>query len=73
LIASRATLAFKGCAVTLDAQIMILNKVFGLGIKFDGHILRKPSLNPALIDNYLNTKEKSLLMVEQTRRFLQKI
>ncbi|HET6253002.1 MAG TPA: recombinase family protein [Puia sp.] len=59
-------------SVTLDGQLILLNKVFELGIKFDGHILRTPSLNPALIDNYLNTKEKGLLIVEQPDDFLHK-
>jgi hypothetical protein len=42
-----------------------LNKVFEVGIKYYGTILRTPMINPALIDNDLPIKEKGLLEVEQ--------
>jgi site-specific DNA recombinase len=58
--------------LTLDGQQMLLKKVFELGIKYDGHTFRTPMLNPALADNYLNTKEKGLLLVEQHDDFLRK-
>jgi hypothetical protein len=49
---------------------MLLKKVFEVGIKYDGKVLRTPMINPALIDNYFRMKEKGLLVVEQPDDFL---
>jgi len=59
-------------STTLEGQQMLLRKVFEVGIKYDGTILRTPMINPALIDNYLGMKEKELLIVEQPDEFLLK-
>jgi hypothetical protein len=48
----------------LEGQQMLLKRVFEVGITYDGRVLRTPSLNPALIDNYLGLKNKDLLVVE---------
>jgi hypothetical protein len=59
-------------STTLEGQQMLLKKVFEVGIKYDGRVLRTPMINPALVDNYLAIKEKGLLVVEQPDDFLQK-
>jgi site-specific DNA recombinase len=59
-------------STSLEGQQLLLNRVFEVGIKYDGTILRTPMLNPALIDNYLGMKEKGLLLVEQPDDFLVK-
>ena len=51
---------------------MLLKRVFEVGFMFDGTIVRTPSLNPALVDNYFTMKEKGLLLVEQPDDFLRK-
>jgi hypothetical protein len=55
---------------TLEGQQMLLKKVFEVGIKYDGIILRTPMINPALVDNYLRIKEKGLILVDQPDAFL---
>ena len=59
-------------STTLEGQQMLLKKVFEVGIKYDGKVLRTPMINPALVDNYLAMKEKGLLVVEQPDDFLRK-
>jgi len=51
---------------------MLLKRVFEVGIKYDGAVVRTLSINPALVDNYFNMKEKGLLVVEQPDDFLLK-
>ena len=57
-------------STTLEGQQLLLKKVFEVGLMYDGHILRTPMINPALVDNYLNMKNKGLLLVEQPDDFL---
>jgi site-specific DNA recombinase len=59
-------------ACSLEGRQILLKRVFEVGFMCDGHIVRTPSLNPALIDNYFRMKEKGLLIVEQPDDFLQK-
>ena len=59
-------------ACSLEGQQMLLKKVFEVGLVYDGHIVRTPSINPALVDNYFRMKEKGLLVVEQPDDFLLK-
>jgi site-specific DNA recombinase len=59
-------------ACSLEGQQMLLKKVFEVGFMYDGKVVRTPSLNPALIDNYFSMKEKGLLVVEQPEDFLLK-
>jgi site-specific DNA recombinase len=59
-------------STTLEGQHLLLNKVFELGLLYDGHIFRTQMINPALVDNYLAIKEKGLLLVEQPDDFLLK-
>ncbi|HEY8968165.1 MAG TPA: recombinase zinc beta ribbon domain-containing protein, partial [Puia sp.] len=55
---------------SLEGQQLLLRKVFEVGFMFDGTRVRTPSLNSALIDNYLKMKEKGPLLVEQPDAFL---
>ena len=57
---------------SLEGQQMLLKKVFEVGIVYDDKVVRTPSINPALVDNYFNMKEKGLLVVEQPEDFLVK-
>jgi hypothetical protein len=41
-----------------EDQQMLLNKVFEVGIKYDGTIPQTPVINPALVDNYLAGKRE---------------
>jgi site-specific DNA recombinase len=59
-------------ACSLEGQQMLLKKVFEVGLVYDGHVVRTPSINPALVDNYFRMKEKGLLVVEQPDDFLLK-
>jgi len=38
-------------STTLEGQQMFLKEVFEVGLMYDGHILRTPMINPALVDN----------------------
>jgi len=57
-------------SISLEGKQMLLNKVFEVGIRYDGGVLRTPMINPALVPNYLIMKEKGLLLVEQPDDFL---
>ncbi len=59
-------------ACSLEGQQMLLKRVFEVGLVYDGHVVRTPSINPALVDNYFRMKEKGLLVVEQPDDFLRK-
>jgi site-specific DNA recombinase len=59
-------------ACSLEGQQILLKRVFEVGFMYDGCIVRTPSLNPALIDNYFRMKEKGLLIIEQPDDFLLK-
>jgi site-specific DNA recombinase len=52
-------------ALPLEGKQMLLNKVFEVGIIYDGERLRTPMINPALISNYLRIKENGLIKVDQ--------
>jgi hypothetical protein len=57
-------------SISLEGKQMLLNKVFEVGIRYDGKVFRTPVINPALISNYMSIKEKWLLIVEQPDEFL---
>jgi site-specific DNA recombinase len=58
--------------VSLEGKQLLLKTGFELGIIYDGSRLRTAMINPALVDNYFNMKEKGLLLVEQPDEFLMK-
>lgn len=60
------------CEVSLEGKQLLLKTGFELGIIYDGSRLRTAMINPALVDNYFNMKEKGLLLVEQPDEFLLK-
>jgi site-specific DNA recombinase len=57
-------------SISLEGKQMLLNKVFEVGIRYDGKVFRTPMINPGLISNYMSIKEKGLLIVEQPDEFL---
>jgi site-specific DNA recombinase len=57
-------------SISLEGKQMLLNKVFEVGIRYDGKVFRTPMINPALISNSMSIKEKGLLIVEQPDEFL---
>ncbi len=58
------------CLLTLEGKQMLLNKVFEVGLIYDGEVLRTPMIHPALIRNYLSIKEKRPILVDQPDDFL---
>ena len=59
-------------SLSLENKQVLLNRVFEVGIRYDGIVLRTPMINSALIPNYMRMKEKGLLIVEQPDDFLMK-
>ena len=57
-------------SISLEGKQMLLNKVFEVGIRYDGVVLRTGMINAALVPNYLIIKEKGLLLIEQPDDFL---
>ena len=60
-------------AAPLEAKQMLLNKVFEVGIMYDGKSFRTPMIHPALISNYLRIREKGLVKVDQPYDVLLKL